>query len=287
MSVVNQSLETNLEDVKAELENVNEENKAKDTLIEELQEPQNQNLRSTRSSIKKMSKTVMLFSPEAKIELDLNEQTDKLKIQEISWIKLPAIKKFKIENLTANDENLKCLLKNSCPPKLNFLCLNPSYKGEPTKLKCYIDDLIEWCEVTTDQIYLNNFEINSEDLSTIIKSSSQCDTLIIKKSIIHVSDDLDFSLDYDYNISNLSFDNCGREDRSSWKKKRTELISILKSIANSGLKDSLEKISLYNRNNFIRGGGYPNSLDCSRKVLEEAGLDKNLAVFEQWSPTEN
>ena len=143
-----------------------------------------------------------------------------------------------------------------------------------------MDELQEWLKATTDEIFLVNISINSKDLSTIMKSSSKCKRLIIQYSKIDASETLDFNIDSEYNISELSFQYSGDYDRSNWKLKRNELVSILKAINNCGLKNSLQKISLYNWN------GYPSSLGEAQTVAADSSLDQSLIVFEKWNPTE-
>ena len=88
-------------------------------------------------------------------------------------MKIPAIKRVKIDNLKNCDENLHSLFKKSCPTTLDLFCSINACDYEPVQLDYYIDDLKQWLKVTSDEIYLHNFKICSNDLNTIMKSSSQ------------------------------------------------------------------------------------------------------------------
>ena len=156
-----------------------------------------------------------------------------------------------------------------------------NYASSLITAKRYIEDLKLWFEATSDEIFLSNLKICSEDLNTIIKSSSECKTLIISRSTIDTSGLLDFSIDTEYKIKFLSFQCCGYGDRSNWVKKKHELFKILKAINQCDLKYSLKSISLHHFDNQYLG-----SLKELRKLAEEAGLQGDMIVNDKWGPIE-
>ena len=274
------NLKNDYENIKAELEYVNEENKSKDKEIEELKAKPSLLPEDLQNFFQKITNTDLTFESGFKLELDYRHQSCKDTIKFLSLVKLPALKRFKLEALEGNDENLKKFLKNSSPPALNLFYFNPLFHQDPIGIKYYIDQLEQWMRITCDEIYLWNFKLSSKDLSTIIKSSSQCITVVIRYCEIDASEELDFSIDTNYYISNLSFHNCGRNNRSNWQKNKDQLVKILKCINNWGLKDSLDRINLYN------DIGYPNTLEDAIQIAQEAQIDQDLIVHQIWKPNQ-
>ena len=279
LSQHNTSLHSNYDSIKTELDQANEENKKKDIEIEELKN------NSGTGDLKKLSRIVSnigdTINSESKIEVRYRNQEDKDALKLLSSNKLPAVKRVTISHLWESNEDLKSFFKNSWPPTLSLFWLNNICNL--VNVRYYIEDLKQWLESTLYEIYLFDLKICSEELNTIIKCSSQCNTLIISSSMIDASRDWDFIIDTNYKISNLSFQHCGNSDRSNWYDRRHELVKILKAIKASGLKISLKKISLYHH---LLGSSHLDSLDKVRKVAKEAKLDTKLIVYEQWKPTE-
>ena len=278
LKTANTKLESKIGDIEAELGKVNEESKMKDILIEELKDQHEQELENLQKSTQEVLRNAIIEDPKFKLDLDLIHTSDNDKMKEMSESIVADFDRVRINNLTNNDPILKSFFENSCPTNLSFLSLNLSSKYQ-IKISYYMDELKEWFKATSDEIYLESMHITSNDLTNIIKSSSRCNRLVIRFSRIDASQDLDFDIDTGYTTKELSFYNCDCDSRSNWDVKRNEVVKILEAINNCGLKHSLQKISLYNFN------GYPDSLDEAQKIAEDAGLAKNLIVFEQWEPT--
>ena len=217
------------------------------------------------------------------MDVNFYMKEDKEALKMLSMNKLPALKRVIICNVEDDNKDIKSFLKNSCPPALNLFCLN--YMGNLIDAKHYITELKQWLKHTSDKIYLSSFKICSKDLNTIIKSSRHCKTLVINNCMIDVSEDLDFSAKSDYELENLSFQFCGKIDRSNWEDKSTELHKILLAIKNSGLIYSLKTISLHH--SIISKNSYLKSLTGVRKVAQDAGLDPNLIVYEKFHPNQD
>ena len=273
--IQNDKLNSELVGIKSELDKVIEENKSKESKIEEFEDRRKNNELSSNSK--------------AIIQLNIGIESDNDMMKGLSLIKLPIIQSLRLDNIKDKDADLKTFFKNSCPPKLRLLCLN-HYSSASPKIQYHIDCMKDWLSVTIEKIYLNDFKFSSEDLCMVIKSSSQCKSLIISNSVIDASQKLSFRIDGDYNLEYLSFQGCGFDDKSGWYKKKHELLRILKAIKNCGLSHSLKKISLHNYRILDMFGTYhkfPDSGDSARKIAEEATLDKSVVVFEQWSSTED
>ena len=241
---------------------------------------QKRSLENLGEVYKNITSDDLSFNQDTEIDLDYSKQKDKDLIKVFSLFGLPEIKKLKIDKIDSNDGNLKTFFKNSSPTSLKLLHLNLKCNYyELLNFKDYAKELEQWFKVTCDEIYVKNLEISSTNLSTIIKSSSHCKRLVIRGSKIDVSEELNFDIKSDYKIEELSFRNCGTDDKSNWKNNKSELLKILKAIKNCGLNKSLKKISLYNDT------GFPTKLEDAKQIAREAELDENLIVDEAWEPT--
>lgn len=105
-----------------------------------------------------------------------------------------------------DDHAFNTFLRTSCPSNLKLLDFNRGYKDyDLVQMTPYIDELQKWLKATTDEIYIQNFEISASDLCKIIKSSSECKRLAIRNSKIDIPEDLDFNIEADYKMSEISF----------------------------------------------------------------------------------
>ena len=282
LKTANTKLESKIGDIEAELGKVNEESKMKDILIEELKDQHEQELENLQKSTQEVLRNAIIEDPKFKLDLDLIHTSDNDKMKEMSESIVADFDRVRINNLTNNDPILKSFFENSCPTNLSFLSLNLKSVYQ-IEISYYMDELKEWLLNSTGKVHLRNFSMSSDEFCTILKSSSQCNTLIIQYSTISISGSLDLNIDDNtYKIKNLSFRNCGDDCRSSWYDKRRRLVKILKAIHDSGLRDSLTKINLYHDS----GYGYPYSLDGAIKLAQEAGIDTDLIVFEKWHQIE-
>ena len=84
-------------------------------------------------------------------------------------------------NIEAENPHLKKLFKISCPDDLKLFQACANSESVPlVDMSCYIKDLKSWLKVTTEEIYLQNFVINSKNLSDMIKSSAECKRVVIR-----------------------------------------------------------------------------------------------------------
>jgi hypothetical protein len=119
-------------------------------------------------------------------------------------IKLPDIRRLRIEYLPQNDSSLKAFLSHCVPSSFELLCLN-YYKKNLIKADDYLPSLTSALQSTTKENYIRMFELSKEALEGVVKASANCDRLIVRGSKIDAEQELNFG-DGDYATSFLSFE---------------------------------------------------------------------------------
>ena len=127
-----------------------------------------------------------------------------------SKLRLPNIRKIKIDHISDGNKELNSFFQNWVPSKIDLLSVNYP-KNTPTGIKMdfYIDSISKTMKSVQKEIYLNCFEIKEPELEQIIKSASNWERLIIDYCDIHCSKKLDFSGYGKYKTKFLSFATCG------------------------------------------------------------------------------
>ena len=167
-----------------------------------------------------------------------------------SKLRLPNIKRIKIDKVVDQSKDLNNFLDACIPLKLDLLLVNfnPS-NNKGIKMSYYLDSLWKAIKGVSKEVYLYCFELIAEELQEVIKSAYNWERLAIGFSSIHCSDALDFNIKSKYNIKFLSFAGCGNsysEITTDWKYNPSDFESIVKAISESGLKSSLEIVDIYN-----------------------------------------
>ena len=166
-----------------------------------------------------------------------------------SKLRLPNIRKIKIDHISDGNKELNSFFQNWVPSKIDLLSVNYP-KNTPTGIKMdfYIDSISKTMKSVQKEIYLNCFEIKEPELEQIIKSASNWERLILCCCDIHCSRKLDFSGYEKCKIKFLSFASCGntayKERKSDWMSTPSSFKNIVEAISKSGLKDSLEKVDI-------------------------------------------
>ena len=167
-----------------------------------------------------------------------------------SGIKIPSIKKIRIDYFSDEDKIINSFLDNWVSSQFELLLLNySSISPAGVSMDLYINSITEAIKYVTKEIYLRCFEITETELEQIVKSAYNWERLIFRFCDIHCSKRLDFSISEKYNIKFLSFWHCGNTDypirKTDWKKNPSLFKSILDSISSCGLKSSLETIDIW------------------------------------------
>jgi hypothetical protein len=119
-------------------------------------------------------------------------------------IRIPDIKRLRIDALPQNDDSFKSFLAHCIPSSLQLLCLS----GHPNLIKTddYLASLTSALQSTTKENCIHNFELSKEALEGVVKASANCHRLILNYSKIDAEQEFDFG-DGDYATSLLSFQN--------------------------------------------------------------------------------
>jgi len=98
----------------------------------------------------------------------------------------------------------------------------------------------------TKEVYFNYLVVSGEDLSQIVKASSNLERLSFVVSKILTSDSLDFSSTSQSKLEYLSFNACAYHNwcNMEWDKYPDRFEKIVVAIKNSSLKDSLKTLNV-------------------------------------------
>ena len=167
-----------------------------------------------------------------------------------SNLKLPNIRKIRIDCISDGNEELNSFFQNWFPSKLDLLSVNYwSNTLSGIKMDFYIDSISKIIKSVEKEIYLTWFEIKEPELEQIIKSASNWERLILCCCDIHCSKKLDFSGYEKCKIKFLSFVTCGytnfKDRKSDWISTPSCFKNIVEAISKSGLRDSLEQVDIF------------------------------------------
>ena len=143
-----------------------------------------------------------------------------------------------------------------------------------TKAKFYMRSLPKLVSATTEEVYLRCLEFSEAELEQIVRASCNAERLIFQSCDIHCSTALDFGSAIKYKTKTLSF--------QSWRNERYLrnfkadsnsspdcFDNIIEAISSSGLRDSLQTISIYNNQTL--------SVEKVQKIINEKGMT-NISV---------
>ena len=166
-----------------------------------------------------------------------------------SKLKLPNIRKIRIDRISDGNKELNSFFQNWVPSKLDLLLLN-YLRNTSTGIKMgfYIDSIPKAMKSVLKEIYLTWFEIKEPELEQIIKSASNWERVILYFSDIHCLKKLNFGVSAKFKIKFLSFTWCGhtgyKERNSDWIATPSCFKNIVEAISKSGLKDSLQQVDI-------------------------------------------
>ena len=196
-----------------------------------------------------------------------------------SKIRLPNIKKIKIDYVSEENKELNSFFKNWVPSKLDFLWVNHiSSSNTGIKIGFYIDSISKAIKSVSKEIYLECFEMKESELEQIIKSASNWERLILQNGDIHCSKKLDFSVSSKYKINYLSFKYCGntysKDRKTDWISTPSSFRNIVSAISRSGLKDSLQQVNIAANDTLDE--------DEVQARFNELGMP-HISVVEEWT----
>ena len=160
---------------------------------------------------------------------------------------------IQLNYISKADADLASFLSDCTPAHLCLLAANwYSNNNAGIKSEFYINSLSKAVSKVTKEVYFWCFDFSTINLEQIIKTAHNSERLVFRFCCIHCSPDLDFGSTCDYNTKFLSFECWGQTDyivrMSEWKTDPSCFENIVDAIKNSGLKDSLQKVSIgYNQ----------------------------------------
>ena len=179
----------------------------------------------------------------SQISIICGDKEDMQMIESLSNTKLPDMKRLSITGIKDGLRSLSDFFDNSCPDDLGILSLKSDVM-KAIDVGGYLGALTQWFEITKTQVSLIGIKASRFDLNDIVKSSSQCNTLILDSSELEVEGDLDFNIEGIYKMRVFQIQRCEFIGGEIRKKKKYPLMNVLKAISNSGLKDSIQEIYL-------------------------------------------
>ena len=193
-------------------------------------------------------------------------------------LRLPNLRAVHIQNVSDADADLVCFLDDCTPAQLKLLRINlGSYSSTATKAKFYMKTLPKLVSATTEEVFLYFLEFSEAELGQIVRASCSAETLIFEGCDIHCSTALDFGSALKYKTKALSFQSWGNTSNSNrkayWKSSPACFDNIIEAIANCGLRDSLQTISIYENQSL--------SVEKVQQKLNEKGMS-HVTVDEEY-----
>ena len=177
-----------------------------------------------------------------------------------SKIRLPNFNGIQIDNISNEDEILASFLKDCAPFDLRLLSINNlSVNSTVIKSKLYIDGFSELAKRTKKEIFLNRINFREKDFQTIVKAARNSERIMFNHCCLHFSPVLDLGADLSFYTKYLSFKNWDItkwvETETKWSKEWEEereespwhFTYIVNAIGYSGLRRSLDKINIYEK----------------------------------------
>ena len=192
--------------------------------------------------------------------------------------RLPDLKGIQVERISDADKELARFLSDCIPVRLQLLAVNycaSSYTG--IKSKFYVGAFAKAASRTAKEVFFNCIDFSAVDLQTVVRAAHSAERIVFRFCCIHCSSGLNFGADLSYNTKFLSFQSWGNMTikgmTTDWKTDPSKFSLIVDTIGNSGLKASLEKLSIYDNK----------TLSVS-KVQEEFNTKgmPHITVFEGW-----
>ena len=193
-------------------------------------------------------------------------------------LRLPDLSGIRIEHISEADDDLADFLSNCTPARLNLLVVNYGAKSKIGIMsEFYVGVFSEAAAKTAKEVFFSWIDFSAEDLQTIVRAARNTERIVFNWCCIHCSSGLDFGYDLNYKTKFLSFQSWGstdyKERTTDWKADPSKFSLIVDAIGNSGLRVSLEKLSI----------GYNETLSVSRvqEELNAKGMS-HISVVDKW-----
>ena len=165
-----------------------------------------------------------------------------------SRLRLPNLYWIWIDYISDADADLASFLSDCIPSSLHLFTINyHSISNIGIKSKFYVKAFSEVARRTTKEVFFYCIDFSAKDLQTVVRSACNSERIVFSFCCIHCSLGLDFGADLSYNTKYLSFQSWGSmstERTTDWKVDPSKFSLIVDAICSSGLKTSLQKISI-------------------------------------------
>ena len=196
-----------------------------------------------------------------------------------SRLRLPDLSGIRIDYISDEDIHFANFLSKCTPEHLKLLAVNYCTKSKTgIKSKFYVDEFSKAAARTAKEVYFSCIDFSAEDLETVVKAAHNAERIVFHFCCIHCSSGLNFGADLSYNTKFLSFQYWGstgfKERTTDWKEDPSSFSLIVDAIGGSGLRTSLEKISIAN-----------NQTLSASKVQEELNAKgmSHISVVEEYA----
>ena len=159
------------------------------------------------------------------------------------------MKRIKIDKVSEEEKGLDNFLAFSSSIRLKMFWINyASISDKPIKAKFYINSLSKAVSSVTKEVFIRLFEFSERDLEQFIKAACNAERVVLHLCSIHCSKVLDFGEKMKYKTKFLNFQWWGNTEwnelTTDWISNPSAFLNIVDAISNSGLRDSLTKISI-------------------------------------------
>ena len=125
---------------------------------------------------------------------------------ETSSLRLPDIKRIRIDYVSDSDADLSSFLAKCTPNQLKFLCINSKSTAiTPIKSKIDIRSLSMAAASVTKEVFIRMYEFNAADLQQFVSAACNAERIIIHRCLVHLCSGLNFGSKLKYNTNFLSF----------------------------------------------------------------------------------
>ena len=166
-----------------------------------------------------------------------------------SRLRLPDLNGIRVECISDADADLDSFLCNCTPTRLKLLWVN-YYSNSITGInsKFYVEAFSRAAARTTKEVYFVCIDFSSEDLQIVVRAACNAERIVFHFCDIHCTSGLNFGVNLRYNTKFLSFQEWGstyyKERTTDWKADPSKFSLIVDAIGCSGLKASLEELSI-------------------------------------------
>ena len=167
-----------------------------------------------------------------------------------SRLRLPDLNGIRVDYISDADADLASFLSECTPARLKLFAVNWCRNNDTgIKSKFNVDAFSGAAARTTKEVYFSCIDFSAEDLQTVVKAACNAERIVFNFCCIHCSSGLDFGADLSYNTKFVSFQHWGdtriKARTTGWKADPSKFSLIVEAIGSSGLRASLEKLSIF------------------------------------------